>query len=326
MNILVFLEQRDNVLKKSSLEALCVAHHILQGAGTVEALILGEDTQALCQQTEGFGATTCHYVDDASLRNYQPLLYKELVVQAVQRLQPDCILGMTTPLTRDLLTRCAAHLKAPILTDLVTVEAHEGRLTGGKKPLYAGKVLADMAFQTQGLRIATLRPNSFSVQKIPGTMTIQAMQLEIPGTAMEKIALTEIRKGKSQKADLTEASRIISGGRSLGSADNFGILQQCADVLGATVGASRAAVDAGYATHDMQVGQTGKTVNPTLYIACGISGAIQHLAGMRTSKIIVAINKDPEAPIFSITDYGIVADLFEAVPILTKKLQELLKE
>ena len=233
---------------------------------------------------------------------------------------------MTTPLSRDLLSRCAAALKVPIITDLVGIETKEGRLLGGKKPIYAGKVLANLAFQTQGLRIATLRPNSFAPEKTTIPMLTQPLSIPISNTALEKITLTEIRKGKSQKADLTEASRIISGGRSMASADNFEILHRCADVLGATVGASRAAVDAGYATHDMQVGQTGKTVNPSLYIACGISGAIQHLAGMRTSKVIVAINKDPEAPIFSVADYGIVADLFEAVPILTEQLKTMITE
>ena len=138
-----------------------------------------------------------------------------------------------------------------------------------------------------------------------------------------KLTTKEIRKGASEKADLTEAATIISGGRAMGSADAFSILHECAETIGATVGASRAAVDSGYAAHDMQVGQTGKTVNPNLYIACGISGSIQHMAGMRTSKVIVAVNTDPDAPIFTIADYGIVADLFEAVPILTKKLQEL---
>jgi len=326
MKILVLLEQRDNVLKKSSLEALQAAQELTQSNGTIEALLLGEHAESLCKEAIGLGATLCHYVEDSSLRFYQPLLYKTLVCQAVQKLAPDVLLGTASPLGRDLLPRCAAHLKAPLLTDLVSVEQKDGVFIGGKKPLYAGKVLAHMAFATQGLRIASLRPNSFIPKPSAVVTQIQKLGLEIPQGLLDRIRVTEVRKGASAKTDLTEAARIISGGRSLSSAANFSILQTCADVLGATVGASRAAVDAGYATHDMQVGQTGKTVSPQLYIACGISGAIQHLAGMRTSKIIVVINKDPEAPIFSLADYGIVADLFEAVPILTEKLKKLLKE
>ena len=139
-----------------------------------------------------------------------------------------------------------------------------------------------------------------------------------------RLRSSTLRKGASDKADLTEASIIISGGRAMANAENFKILDDCAEVVGATVGASRAAVDSGYAAHDMQVGQTGKTVNPNLYIACGISGSIQHMAGMRTSKVIVAVNTDPEAPIFKIADYGIVADLFEAVPIMKDQFKELM--
>jgi electron transfer flavoprotein alpha subunit len=153
-----------------------------------------------------------------------------------------------------------------------------------------------------------------------GSAAASALQVAASGARSKT---TEVRKGKSEKADLTEATLIISGGRAMGNSDNFKILNECADVIGATVGASRAAVDSGYATHDMQVGQTGKTVNPNLYIACGISGSIQHMAGMRTSKVIVAVNTDKDAPIFTIANYGIVGDLFQVVPEMTKKLREL---
>jgi electron transfer flavoprotein alpha subunit len=174
------------------------------------------------------------------------------------------------------------------------------------------------------LTFVTVRPNVIPPSEHPVAGETIAFAPSFDAAALARKTLVEVKQGASEKPDLTEAAYIISGGRALGNADNFKILHACADVLGATVGASRAAVDAGYAPHDMQVGQTGKTVNPSLYIACGISGSIQHLAGMRTSKVIVAINTDADAPIFQKADYGIVADLFEAVPILQKELAHLL--
>jgi electron transfer flavoprotein alpha subunit len=206
------------------------------------------------------------------------------------------------------------------MTDLTEI-SYQGDSLSGTKPMYAGKVLATMSSKGS-LHFATLRPNVFPANKSAGgSAAAKALSVSAPGDS--RIKTVEIRKGKSEKADLTEASIIISGGRALGSADNFKILHSCADVIGATVGASRAAVDSGYAGHDMQVGQTGKTVNPNLYIACGISGSIQHMAGMRTSKVIVAINTDPEAPIFTVADYGIVADLFKAVPVMEQELKKI---
>jgi electron transfer flavoprotein alpha subunit len=189
--------------------------------------------------------------------------------------------------------------------------------------MYAGKCLAKVASQTP-LTFVTIRPNVIPASEHQVPCALEAFTPAFDREAVERCQIAEVQKGKSEKPDLTEANIIISGGRALGNAENFKILHECADVVGATVGASRAAVDSGYAPHDMQVGQTGKTVNPNLYIACGISGSIQHLAGMRTSKVIVAINTDPDAPIFQKADYGIVADLFQAVPILQKEFKALL--
>ena len=190
------------------------------------------------------------------------------------------------------------------------------------RPIFAGKAFVDVRFETP-IQMATARPNSFIPKETGGTATVVAKNIE-PGEL--RAVMKEIVKGKSDKVDLTEAPIIVSGGRAMQTGDNFKILQELADVLGATVGASRAAVDSGYVPHDMQVGQTGKTVNPNLYIACGISGAIQHLAGMRTSKVIVAINKDAEAPIFTKADYGIVGDLFQIIPLLTQEFKRVLAE
>ena len=220
---------------------------------------------------------------------------------------------------RDILPRLAARFDSGIATDLIELTASGDALTG-LKPMFSGKCYAEVTFQGSAIQFVTLRPNVFKADATDGAGTVTKLEVVSDDA---KLKTVEIRKDKSEKVDLTEASIIISGGRSLGSADAFKILNEAADVLGATVGASRAAVDAGYASHEMQVGQTGKTVNPNLYIAAGISGSIQHMAGMRTSKVIVAINTDPEAPIFKIANYGIVADLFQAVPLLTQKLKEL---
>ncbi len=319
MKILVFCEQRNKKLKSSFKESLTLAHQVTKNPADVAALLIGDGVGELASQLKGWGAAKTLLAEDARLALYNPLQYALALEAAIKTFQPDVVLGIASPMGKDLFARVAARFSAPLLTDLVDVKDD---LSGGTKPMYAGKVLAKLAFTTKGLRFVSLRPNVFVAKDSEGQAEIERLNLQLSDDLPLKTR--EIRKGKNETPDLTEAVRIISGGRSLGSAQNFSILADCAEALGATVGASRAAVDAGYAPHEMQVGQTGKTVNPTLYIACGISGAIQHMAGMRTSKVIVAINTDPEAPIFSVASYGIIADLFEAVPILTRKFKELL--
>jgi electron transfer flavoprotein alpha subunit len=322
MKVLVFLEQRDGKLKSSALEALTVANKIAGGkAADVAGILVGKDVSALAAKVKEYGTDTIFTVDAETFKLYNVLNYTAALQAASKEFSPDVILGAASPLGRDLFARIAARLDAGIITDLVDID-YTGGFAGGVKPLYAGKILADVRFSGTGVKVATIRPNVFAATKTSGAATVKSLTVAAADTGLKTL---EIKKGKSDKPDLSEAAVIISGGRSMGNAENFQILHTCADVIGATVGASRAAVDAGYARHDMQVGQTGKTVNPQLYIACGISGAIQHMAGMRTSKVIVAINLDPEAPIFSIADYGIVGDLFQAVPIFTEKFKELLK-
>jgi len=320
MKVLVFVEQRDNKLKKSALEAIAAARKLTGSAAQVAALIVGGSVDGLAGELKSYGVDTVYTVNGAAFDKYNVMAYAAATEQAIKTFAPKLVLGIASPMGRDLFPRLAARFDAGIATDLIEIKINGDYITG-LKPMYSGKCYAELTLQNTELQFATLRPNVFKGETSgDGAATVSKLEVAAPASALQTV---EIRKGKSEKADLTEASLIISGGRALGSADAFKILVEAADVIGATVGASRAAVDAGYAGHEMQVGQTGKTVNPNLYIAVGISGSIQHMAGMRSSKVIVAINTDPEAPIFKIANYGIVADLFQAVPALTKALKEL---
>lgn len=322
MKILVFVEQRDGKIKSSALEALTVAAKIGGSAADVAAVMIGDGVDGLVGQLAGYGVDTVYTVNGPDFKLYNVLAYSAGVETAAKTHGAQVVLGVASPMGRDLFPRLAARFDAGLLTDVTQLEWKDQGLLA-TKPMYAGKCLADIAIAGGSAQFVTIRPNVFPATKSgQGAAKVQALTVQAPTSP--KLKTVEIRKGKSEKADLTEAAVIISGGRAMANSENFKILHECADVIGATVGASRAAVDSGYATHDMQVGQTGKTVNPNLYIACGISGSIQHMAGMRTSKVIVAINTDKDAPIFSIANYGIVADLFAAVPVMTKKFKELL--
>lgn len=322
MKVLVFVEQRGGKLKPSAFEALTVGAKLAGSAGDLAAVIVGKGINGLAGQLSGYGADTVFLAEQDGFENYNVVSYAAAVQSAAKEFGAQCLLGMASPMGRDLFPRLAARLDAGLLTDLTQVDLSGANITG-IKPMYAGKVLAKVALKGASLQMATLRPNVFPANKSgQGAATAKPLNVTVPSEV--KLKTTEVRKGKSERADLAEASLIISGGRAMGSADAFKILHECADEIGATVGASRAAVDSGYAGHEMQVGQTGKTVNPNLYIACGISGSIQHMAGMRTSKVIVAVNTDAEAPIFTIADYGIVGDLFKVVPVMKEKFKKLL--
>ena len=321
LKVLVVIEQRNGKMKSSALEALTVAGQ-LAGDTQVSAVLIGGKDLPI-HSLHGCGINTLFTVTDDRLELYNPMAYATALTQAINSCSPQLVLGISSPLTRDVMARVAARLCCPIINDAVEVTLSDG-VVQVLKPMYAGKCLAEMRFASSAqLTMLGLRPNVFPPRaKGDGVPTVQELTIDLG-----ELPLTtkEIRQGTSERADLTEASLIIAGGRAMASAENFKILHECADVISATVGASRAAVDSGYAPHDMQVGQTGKTVNPNLYIACGISGSVQHMAGMRTAKVIVAINTDEDAPIFSIASYGIVGDLFEIVPELRQQLATLLK-
>jgi electron transfer flavoprotein alpha subunit len=318
-NILIFGEQHDGCVKKTTKELVAKASDLAsQLGGQLDVVFIGEAPSDAADLGK-FGAKKVTLVDPG-IDKYNSEVYTSAVYDLIKESGADVILATASPKGKDFFPRLAARLDAGLASDCVDLRVEAGKLVP-TRPIYSGKAIVDVSFQGEGPVLATTRPNSFVVEEKGGAA---AEIVSISKNAGDlRAPVVSIEASESQEVDLTEAEIIISGGRSMKEAANFSILRDCAATIGATVGASRAAVDSGYAPHAMQVGQTGKVVNPNLYIACGISGAIQHLAGMRTSKVIVAINKDAEAPIFSKADYGIVGDLFEIVPLLTEELRKL---
>ncbi len=315
--ILVYSELSGDHVKTVTLEIMgkLKGHHV--DVATVGAL-----PASAISDLAKFGAVDIHVLKGNHLDKYSPEGYAKALKALIDENKYDYVFSGSTSLGKDLMPRLAGMYDAGMASE-VTNFVMEGDKFLGTRPLFAGKCLAKVEITGPKPHFATVRPNALGLSDSP-TAAAGTQKVKEVDVGELRAIIKEIVKGTSNKLDLTEANIIVSGGRALKSADNFKILNDLADVLGATVGASRAAVDSGYAAHDMQVGQTGKTVSPSLYIACGISGAIQHLAGMRTSKVIVAINTDPDAPIFTRADYGIVGDLFKIVPLLTQEFKALL--
>jgi electron transfer flavoprotein alpha subunit len=319
MKILVFVEHSHGKIKRSSIELLQFARKA--GAET-HALAMGPDAPSLAAEAGQNGAQNLHVFADASVKDYNSELYTKSISGLISEIKPRVILAAAGSLGRDLFPRIAAKLNLGIASDCVEI-ALTPQLSA-KKPLYSGKCFAKVNFQGEDPHIVLMRPNQLPVEASSGAAA-QVVNHTSPAATDLKTVLKEIVKGASEKLDLTEANIIVSGGRGLKDAANFKLLNDLAEVLGATVGASRAVVDAGWVPHQMQVGQTGKTVAPTLYIAVGISGAIQHLAGMSGSKVIVAINNDSNAPIFQKASYGIVGDALTILPLLTEEFRKVMK-
>lgn len=314
--VFVIAEQIEGQVKRVSLEI--VGELSRQGVAPI-AVVLGSSAQASAtEKLTTSGAEKVVFLEHADLGQYSTEGYAGAAFQYLKSLSPNAVFMGATSAGKDLMPRLAAKFGVGLASDCIELKIAGDKVTV-RRPVYAGKCTKTVSFNGTPAMVS-VRPNVLAVGAAKGAVPVEKVAA-IPGTIRAKIV--EVKASASKKIDLTEADIIISGGRSLKSADNFKILAECAETIGAGVGASRAAVDAGFATHEMQVGQTGKTVSPKLYIACGISGAIQHLAGMRTSKVIVAINKDPEAPIFQRADYALVGDLFEIVPLLTKEFKAL---
>lgn len=289
----------------------------------MDAIVFGDNINGndVAKAVGGQGAKKLFTASDASFKYYQPEAFANTLAELFKSGSYNVLAGSASAAVKDLFPTMSVKLSGGLAVDCTALDVKDG--VRAKRPMLAGKYFAWVKFKN-GPAVVSVRPNVLGVGSDSGAsaaVSAAAVKTE------SRIKTTGLSGGSSSsRPDLAEAERIVSGGRAMKAPENFKILEQLADVIGAAVGASRAAVDSGLAPHAMQVGQTGKTVNPNLYIACGISGAIQHLAGMKTSKVIVAINTDPEAPIFQKADYGAVGDLFQVVPALTAEFKKLLSQ
>jgi len=323
MNILAFAEQRSGSLKKASLEVLGVARRLADASsGSVAAVLLGGpgvsgSAEALGQS----GADRVFLGEDALFEPYSGDAYMLAVAKAFQSGEFGVVLFPATAMGKDLAPRVSAKLDIGLVSD-VTEVLGEGDGVRFKRPIYAGKAYSTLAPKPGKAYAVSLRPNVFPAGESARSAEVIPLDHGVASTDIRAL-VERLATAEGGLLDVAEADIIVSGGRGMKGPENFPMIQELAEAFGGAMGASRAAVDAGWIDHAHQVGQTGKVVSPSLYIACGISGAIQHLAGMSTSKVIVAVNKDPEAPIFKVASYGIVGDLFEIVPKLTAAVKEL---
>ncbi|MCM3572124.1 electron transfer flavoprotein subunit alpha/FixB family protein [Mesobacillus subterraneus] len=317
--VLVLGEARDGQLRNVSFEAIAAAKTVAEG-GEVVGVLIGESVSSLGNDLYQYGADKVVAVEDAKLAQYTPDGYSQALMAVIEQESPEGIIFGHTSLGKDLAPKIASKLGSGLISDAVAVEEAGGNLVF-TRPIYSGKAF-EKKIVTDGLVFATIRPNNIApLEKDAGKSgEISTVSAEIKD--LRTIIKDVVRKA-TEGVDLSEAKVVVAGGRGVKSEEGFEPLKELADVLGGAVGASRGACDADYCDYSLQIGQTGKVVTPDLYIAAGISGAIQHLAGMSNSKVIVAINKDPEANIFKVADYGIVGDLFEVIPMLTEEFKKL---
>jgi electron transfer flavoprotein alpha subunit len=324
LHALVIAEYKDGKLRQVSLEAVAAARIAAGPDGRVSAALLGTEAAAHAAELLQEGVDLVYVISNSALDRYTPDGYAQAWTRVIKECQAEAIFAPNTAIGRDVAPKVAARIGAGLVSDCIGMEQTEAGLMF-TRPVYAGKAFETRVF-SRGPIMATIRPNNIPRQLVDGgdrTHTGNVIELDEDIRDLRTI-VTDVIKKATSGVDLTEAKIVVAGGRGVKSAAGFAPLQELADLVGGAVGASRGACDSGYCDYALQIGQTGKVVTPDLYIACGISGAIQHLAGMSRSKVIVAINKDPEAPIFQLADYGIVGDLFEVVPLLSEELRRLL--
>jgi electron transfer flavoprotein alpha subunit len=319
-NVLVFIEQRDGKIRKASFEALTLGREVAtKTGGALGAVVAGSGIAGLAPELAAYGAAKVFVADKPELALYSCEGYTAALDAAVTAFAPAVVLVPATSMGKDVAPRLAARRKVGLLSDVMSLEVEGGRLAATRL-VYSGKARATVtADPAAALQIATPRPNVFPASKgAAGAGEVVALDFTV--TIRAKVVKMDV--AETGEIDVAEADKIVSGGRGIKGPENWPILKALCHEMGAALGASRAAVDAGWIDHSNQVGQTGKVVSPTLYIACGISGAIQHMAGMGSSKVIVAINKDADAPIFKVATYGIVGDMFQIVPALTEAVKK----
>ncbi|EPZ39624.1 MULTISPECIES: electron transfer flavoprotein subunit alpha/FixB family protein [Anoxybacillus] len=317
--VLTLAEVRDGALRNVSFEAIAAAKTIAEG-GEVVSVVVGASVRSLANELIAYGADRVIVVEHEKLAAYTPDGYAQALQAVVEQEKPEGIVFGHTALGKDLSPKLAAKWQSGLVSDVVAVEETGGNIVF-TRPIYSGKAF-EKKIVTDGFMFVTVRPNNIAPLEKDESRTGAIVDVQVDIKDLRTIVRDVVRK-TAEGVDLSEAKVIVAGGRGVKSAEGFEPLKELANLLGGAVGASRGACDAGYCDYSLQIGQTGKVVTPDLYIACGISGAIQHLAGMSNSKVIVAINKDPEANIFKVADYGIVGDLFEVVPLLIEEFKKL---
>jgi electron transfer flavoprotein alpha subunit len=318
--ILVVGEVKGDSLKKITLELVTVGNLIGKEENLeVDAVLIGDGSRKLAPELSAYPVKSVYVAESEPLRSYSSEGYSAVVLNLVKQISPVGVLFGQTSFGSDLASSVSGKLGVGFVSDCTGIKHESGKLIV-TRPVFGGKASARVSFKNSSPWLLGIRPNVFpAAEKSNAKAAIQEIQGE---TGQIRARVKEILKEVGDRIELTEAKVIISGGRGMRGPENFALLEEVASVLGGAVGASRAAVDAGWIDHSHQVGQTGKVVSPTLYVACGISGSVQHLVGMSSSKCVVAVNKDPDAPIFKFADYGIVGDLFEVLPILKEELSK----
>lgn len=317
-NLTVFIQQNNGKIVKASLAALSAAFKIKEvfGLSEINAVTLGNKAEEVANEIAKYGVSKAYFSENEALTNYRPIAYSQALITAIKETSSTFFISASTSIGKDFSARVSAKLNAGQLSDIIAVNDDKSF----RRPLYAGNAFADAEVLTEN-KVITVRGTAFDPKEEEGS-SAEVSELSIDFNLDNEVEYISLDAPESERPELADAEVVVSAGRAIQSEENFEkYIYPLADALNAAIGASRAAVDAGYAPNDWQVGQTGKVVAPNLYIAIGISGAIQHVAGMKDSKVIVAINKDEDAPIFDIADYGLVADLYEVIEPLTEALK-----